>query len=102
MEGIRTMKTVLILATLAVALSASPVAAACIMSYCRDKAATMPAPGEQRAITNPSRQKVGSIYNPGGNRRIQIRDSHRRILGYIERDGTITNPSRQKVGKIAD
>ena len=32
--------------------------------------------------------------------RIQIRDTSRRIIGYIERDGTVTNTHRQKVGTI--
>ena len=80
------------------ALSAAPVAAACVMSYCRDNAATAPAPGERRAITNTSRQRLGDIYSPGHGRRVQIRDTSRRIIGYIEADGRVTNTSRQRVG----
>jgi hypothetical protein len=63
------------------------------MSYCKDKAPT------RSYITN-SRQIIGDLYDPGHNRRIQIRNNSRQILGYIERDGTITNRSRQKVGTI--
>jgi len=70
------------------------------MSYCRDNAATLPAPGERRAITNTHRQRLGDIYNPGQGRRVQIRDTSRRIIGYIERDGTVTNTHRQKVGTL--
>ena len=78
-------------AALAVVLAAtSPAKAACIMSYCKDRAtATTPAPGERRAITNTSRQRLGDVYNPSHGRRVQIRDNSRRIIGYIDRDGTV-------------
>ena len=95
------MTRLMILATVAVVILASPADARCLMSYCQnDAAATLPAPGERRTITNPSRQRRGDVYNPGGNRRIQIRNSHRQIIGYIEADGQITNRSRQKVGTV--
>ena len=87
------MTRVLILAAIAVVLANSP-ASACIMSYCKDKA-----PSWTR-ITNTHRQIVGDLYDPGHNRRIQIRDTDRRIIGYIERDGRITNPSRQPAASI--
>ena len=93
---------VLILAAFAVALSAAPASAACIMSYCQDKAATAPAPSTSWVITNPSRQRLGDVYNPGHGRRLQLRDNDRRIIGYIERDGTVTNTRRQRIGTIAD
>ena len=51
-------------------------------------------------IVNTHRQKVGYIYDPGHGRRVQIRDTSRRIIGYIERDGTVTNTHRQKVGTL--
>ena len=90
-----------ILASLLVSAANQPVSAQCIMSYCRDRtSASTPAPGERRAITNPSRQRLGDVYNPGHGRRLQLRDTSRRIIGYIERDGTVTNTSRQKVGTI--
>ena len=92
-----------ILAAFAVALSASPVAAGGCDYYCRKNggtAASTPAPGERRAITNPSRQRLGDLYSPGGGRRTQIRDNSRRIIGYVERDGTITNTHRQRVRTI--
>ena len=86
------------LAVLAVFLAASPVAAKCLMSYCRDDAPET----TRRNITDPDRRIVGDLYSPKGSRRVQIRDNDRRILGYIERDGKITNPSRQRVGSIND
>ncbi len=95
--------TPLILATLATLILASPEASArCIMSYCKDSstATTAPAPATSWAITNTSRQRLGDVYNPGHGRRVQIRDTSRRIIGYIERDGTVTNTSRQKVGTL--
>ncbi len=78
----------------------SPASARCIMSYCQDKATSTPAPSTSWPITNTSRQRLGDIYNPGHGRRLQIRDTSRRIIGYIERDGTVTNTHRQPVGTI--
>jgi len=70
---------------------------ACIMSYCKEDAA----PTTTRTyITNIHRQKVSDLYNPGFGRRIQIRNKHRQIIGYIETDGSITNIYRQKIGEI--
>ena len=90
---------VLILAAFAVALSAAPASATCIMSYCKEGAST-PAPSTSWAITNPSRQRLGDVYNPGHGRRLQIRDNSRRIIGYIERNGSVTNTHRQRVREI--
>ena len=53
-------------------------------------------------ITNQHRQKVGDLYDPGHGRRVQIRDTSRRIIGYIERDGTVTNTHRQRVGTVEE
>ncbi len=95
------MRALIILAAFAVALSAAPASATCIMSYCKDGAVTAsPAPSKSWAITNTSRQRLGDIYNPGHGRRVQIRDTSRRIIGYIERDGIVTNTHRQKVGTL--
>ncbi len=94
---------VLILAAFAVGLSAAPASATCIMSYCKDGTLVTtptPAPSTSWAITNTSRQRLGDVYNPGHGRRLQIRDTSRRIIGYIERDGTVTNKHRQKVGTL--
>ncbi len=94
---------IVILAALAVILATSPASARCIMSYCKDAPATTastPAPSTSWAITNTSRQRLGDVYNPGHGRRLQIRDNSRRIIGYIERDGTVTNTSRQRVGTL--
>ena len=90
------MTRVLILSTLAVMLLATPASARCIMSYCKDGATT------RSHITNTHRQIVGDLYDPGHNRRIQIRDTGRRIIGYIERDGSITNTNRQPTGSVQD
>ncbi len=40
------------------------------------------------------------VHNPGQGRRLQLRDNSRRIIGYIERDGTVTNTSRQRIGTL--
>ncbi len=87
-------------AALAMVMATSPASARCIMSYCKDATASTstPAPSTSWAITNTSRQRLGDVYNPGHGRRLQIRDTSRRIIGYIEVDGTVTNTSRQRVG----
>ena len=86
---------------LAVVMATSPASARCIMSYCKDSStASTPAPSTSWAITNTSRQRVGDVYNPGQGRRLQLRDNSRRIIGYIERDGTVTNTSRQRIGTL--
>jgi hypothetical protein len=91
--------TAFILAAVAVVLATSPASARCIMSYCKEGAASSSTP-TRSYIVNTHRQKVGDIYNPGHGRRLQIRDTSRRIIGYIERDGTVTNTHRQPVGTI--
>lgn len=58
----------------------------------------MPNAGAGRPIA----ATVGDIYNPGHGRRLQIRNNHRQIIGYVEADGTVTNTRRQKIGTIAD
>ena len=84
---------ILTLAALAVVFLASqPVSAACVLAHCKDKTPS-------RAITNEHRQIIGDLYDPGTGR-IQIRDKHRRILGYIEKSGQITNTHRQKIGTV--
>jgi len=84
----------LAVATVAVIVASSEASATCSMSYCKDKAPT------RSYITNTHRQKVGDLYKPGSGQRIQIRDTSRRIVGYIELDGSITNPNRQKKGSV--
>ena len=95
------MTRLMILATVAGALAvvlASPADAQCIMSYCKDRETTIaPPPATNWAITNTSRQRIGDVYNPGRGRRLQIRDTSRRIIGHIEADGMVTNTSRQPV-----
>jgi hypothetical protein len=75
-------------------LLATPASARCLMSYCKDKAPS------RSYITNNHRQKVGDLYSPGNGQRVQIRDTSRRIIGYIELDGSITNTRRQPVANI--
>ena len=82
-------------AALAVFLATSPASAACIMSYCKDRAAT-----SRQNITDTDRRIIGDLYSPGHGRRIQIRDRDRKIIGYIEHSGRITNPDRQPVANI--
>jgi hypothetical protein len=84
---------------LALILTTSPASAKCWswQSDCTEASST----GTSRSyITNTHRQKVGDIYNPGHGRRLQIRNNHRQIIGYIERDGTVTNTSRQRIDTI--
>ena len=81
------------LAIVAVFLTTSP-ASACYSWKCEEAATNAPS---RSYITNTHRQKIGDLYKPSPDRRVQIRDKHRRILGYIEKDGTITNTHRQKV-----
>ncbi len=83
----------LALAAFAVVL-ASPATAGCVLNHCKKDAPT------RSYITNTHRQIVGDLYGPGHGQRIQIRDKHRRIIGYIERDGTITTTRRQPVANI--
>ena len=58
--------------------------------------------GERYKVTNDRRQVIGDVYDPGHGRRLQIRDNRRRIIGYVERDGTVTDSRRRKVGKIGE
>lgn len=88
------MTRLMIFTILAVFLATSPASAKCLMSYCKDKAPT------RSRITNIDRQIVGDLYDPGHGRRIQIRDTDRRIIGYVERSGRITDTRRRKVGSI--
>jgi len=90
---------VVILATSLSGFAPSPASARCIMSYCKDRAATTSTP-MRSYITNTHRQKVGDLYDPGHERRVQIRDNSRRIIGYVQGDGTVTNTHRQKNGTL--
>ncbi len=91
--------TPLILAAVAVILiAASPAAARCF-KFQRDCTESSSTP-TRSYIVSQHRQKVGDLYDPGHGPRVQIRDTSRRIIGYIEADGRITNTSRQKVGTI--
>ncbi len=70
---------------------------ACDFKFCQHRQDRTPS---RHYITNTHRQIIADLYDPGTGGRIQIRNNHRQILGYIERDGTITNRHRQKVGEI--
>jgi hypothetical protein len=100
-------KTLLILNAVALAIlfaatvATSPAGAACYSWRCEGAGAASTAWTPYRApITNSARQRTGDLYKPAPGRRVQIRDNHRRILGYIESDGTITNTNRQPVGTV--
>ncbi len=88
------------LAILTLALIAAPVTAeARCFRFQRDCGAST-STTTRSYIVNQHRQKVGDLYEPGHGRRVQIRDTSRRIIGYVERDGTVTNTSRQPVAEI--
>ena len=88
------MTRVCILATVAVMLATSPASAACVLSHCQEGSSTRT---YVRNNWESGRQIVGDLYDPGHDRRIQIRDTSRRILFYVEADGRIINTRRQEV-----
>ena len=98
------MKAIVLAAVVLLTLAAMPAtaSAACSWSWCQEEETSGPASGQSWKITNTHRQKLGDIYNPARGRRLQIRDNHRRIIGYIERDGDITDKRRRKVGGIEE
>ena len=83
------------LAAFLVWMETSPASSACLLSHCKAEQTVK----KRTYITNTHRQKVGDLYDPGTGR-IQIRDTSRRIVGYVERSGRITNTHRQKMGEI--
>lgn len=76
---------------LAVPLATPPADAKCSFNICA---------GERAKLLDSQKLRVGDIYNPGHGRRLQIRNKHRQILGYIEPSGKITDTRRRKVGSI--
>ena len=82
------------------AISATASSAECKFKFCAGRADT--SGPSTRVITNTARQRLGDLYHPGGDRRVQIRDNNLKILGYVEKDGTITNTNRQRIGTIGD
>lgn len=52
-----------------------------------------------QVIRNKHRERVGDIYD-GGDGRLQIRNNHREIQGYIEPSGRVTDSRRQPIGRI--
>ncbi len=76
---------------LAVPLTTPPADAKCSFNICA---------GERAKLLDSQKLRVGDIYNPGHGRRLQIRNKHRQILGYIEPSGKITDTRRRKVGSI--
>ena len=58
------------------------------------------ASAERYKIIDEHRKVVGDIYDPKNDRRVQIRDKQRRIVGYIEKSGKITDKRRRKIGVI--
>ncbi len=91
-----------VLIFIALSMATSPASARCF-KFQRDCGASASTPTPTtRVITNPNRQRIGDLYNPGHGRRTQLRNTRQQILGYIEADGTITNPSRQRVGTVEE
>ena len=86
------MRAAITLAVITLAMTvAAPAVAKCSFSVCDG----------QKVKTYNSRGVIsGSIYNPGNNRRLQIRDSRRRIIGYIEPSGKVTDTRRRRLGRI--
>ena len=87
----RLMILAVLTATLAVSVATSPAFAKCSFNICA---------GERAKLLDSRKLKTGDIYNPGHGRRLQIRNKHRQILGYIEPSGKITDTRRRKVGSI--
>ena len=85
--------------SLLVLTATAPLAGECHFKFCKNRVETAT---KTYPITNPSRQRLGDIYDPGHGRRTQIRNNRLQILGYIEADGTITNPNRQRIGTIEE
>ena len=85
----------IVLAAFLVWMETSPAMGACVLSHCKAEQTVK----KRTYITNTHRQIVGDLYDPGTGR-VQIRDTSRRIVGYIERSGRITNTHRQKIGAI--
>ncbi len=98
------MKAISLTAVVSLIFAAMPAtaSAACSRSWCQEEETAGPTSGQSWNITNTHRQKLGDIYNPAPGRRLHIRDNHRRIIGYIERDGDITDKRRRKVGQIEE
>ena len=86
------MRTAITLAAMLLAMTvAAPAVAKCSFNICDGK----------RAKTFDARGlRTGDLYNPGGNRRLQIRNKNLKILGYIEPSGKITDTRRRKLGKV--
>jgi hypothetical protein len=85
--------TIILLVAFSFVTNSTEAQGACVMSYCKDQEP------KRTYITNPHRQRIGDLYSPGTGR-IQIRNNHRQIIGYIESDGSVTNTHRQKIGKV--
>ena len=82
---------ILAVLTATLALATLPAFAKCSFGICA---------GERAKLLDGRKLRVGDIYNPGHGRRLQIRNKHRQILGYIEPSGKITDRHRRKVGSI--
>ncbi len=89
---------ILIVGVFPLVIAATANAAECKFKFCAGRADT--SGPSTRVITNTARQRLGDLYHPGGDRRVQIRNNARQILGYIEKDGTITNTNRQRIGTL--
>ena len=96
MVTVRDIILLLALAAFLIWFDTSPARGACVLSYCKSKATTTQT---RTYITNTHRQIVGDLYDPGTGR-VQIRDTSRRIVGYVERSGRVTNTHHQKIGEI--
>lgn len=65
----------------------------CLMSYCQEGA---PERAYVRSNWNSGRRIVGDLYDPGHGRPIQIRNTSRQIIGYIENNKVLDTHRREK------
>ena len=70
--------------------------------YCRKQGGSVVSIPSRAYITDKDRRVVGDVYNPGPGRRVQIRDKHRRVKWYIDKNGNITDKHRRVRGNIND
>lgn len=69
-----------------------------LINICQDKNAK-DSKRPTQVIRNQHRERVGDVYDPGTGR-LQLRDNHREVQGYIEPDGDVTDSRRQPIGRI--
>lgn len=95
------MTKIIIAVAFAIMLASPTTADACskyLVNICQDKNAK-DSKRPTQVIRNQHRERVGDVYDPGTGR-LQLRDNHRQIRGYIEPSGKVTDSRRQPIGRI--